>query len=60
MPGAGALLPLGTHLSFMLEAMGLRTGINIDKLLAVRNILSEALPDEPLYGFIPDAGIPKG
>ena len=40
--------------------MGLRTGIDIDKLLAVRNILAEALPDEPLYGFIPDAGVPKG
>ena len=44
----------------MLEAMGLCTGVDIDKLLAVRNILSEALPDEPLYGFVPDAGVPKG
>lgn len=58
-PGASGNI-VTEDLVFMLEAMGLRTGIDIDKLLAVRNILSEALPDEPLYGFIPDAGVPKG
>jgi hydroxymethylglutaryl-CoA lyase len=44
----------------MLEAMGLRTGIDLPKLLAVRNILREALPAEELYGFTPDAGLPLG
>lgn len=58
-PGASGNI-VTEDLVFMLEAMGLRTGIDIDKLLAVRNILSAALPDEPLYGFIPDAGLPKG
>ena len=58
-PGASGNI-VTEDLVFMLEAMGLRTGIDIDKLLAVRNILSEALPDEPLYGFVPDAGLPKG
>jgi len=58
-PGASGNI-VTEDLVFMLEAMGLRTGIDIDKLLAVRNILSEALPDEPLYGFTPDAGLPKG
>lgn len=58
-PGASGNI-VTEDLVFMLEAMGLRTGIDIDKLLAVRNILSEALPDEPLYGFVPDAGVPKG
>ncbi|MCH9695982.1 MAG: hydroxymethylglutaryl-CoA lyase [Gammaproteobacteria bacterium] len=58
-PGASGNI-VTEDLVFMLEAMGLRTGIDIDKLLAVRNILSTALPDEPLYGFIPDAGVPKG
>ncbi len=58
-PGASGNI-VTEDLVFMLEAMGLRTGIDIDKLLAVRTILSEALPDEPLYGFVPDAGVPKG
>ena len=44
----------------MLAAMGLETGIDIDKLLEVRDILRRALPDEPLYGFTPDAGLPLG
>ena len=34
------------------------TGIDIEKLLEVRTILKDALPDEPLYGFTPDAGLP--
>ena len=58
-PGASGNI-VTEDLVFMLEAMGLRTGIDIDKLLAVRNILKQALPGEPLYGFIPDAGLPKG
>ncbi|NDB25666.1 MAG: hydroxymethylglutaryl-CoA lyase, partial [Gammaproteobacteria bacterium] len=47
-------------LVFMLEAMGLRTGIQLEKLLAVRRILRDALPGEELYGFTPDAGLPLG
>ena len=58
-PGASGNI-VTEDLVFMLEAMGLRTGIDIEKLLEVRTILRAALPDEPLYGFIPDAGIPKG
>ncbi len=58
-PGASGNI-VTEDLVFMLEAMGLKTGIDIDKLLAVRNILKDALPDEPLYGFTPDAGLPKG
>ncbi len=58
-PGASGNI-VTEDLVFMLEAMGLRTGIDIDKLLEVRSILTSALPDEPLYGFVPDAGVPKG
>ena len=58
-PGASGNI-VTEDLVFMLAAMGLETGIDIEKLLAVRNILIEALPDEPLYGFTPDAGLPKG
>ena len=31
----------------------------MDKLLAARRFLSEGLPGEPVYGFVPDAGLPK-
>lgn len=58
-PGASGNI-VTEDLVFMLEAMGLRTGIDIDALSAVRGILKENLPCEPLYGFIPDAGLPLG
>ena len=47
-------------LVFMLDAMGLRTGIDVRALLAVRDILAAALPREELYGFTPAAGLPLG
>ncbi len=40
--------------------MGLKTGIDLDKLLQVREIVLAALPDEEMYGFTPEAGLPKG
>ncbi|HET7730476.1 MAG TPA: hydroxymethylglutaryl-CoA lyase [Usitatibacter sp.] len=46
-------------LVFLLESMGLDTGIDIDKLVAARRFLAEGLPGEPVYGFVPDAGLPK-
>lgn len=58
-PGASGNV-VTEDLVFMLEAMGLATGIDLPKLLEVRNILREALPEEPLYGFTPDAGLPLG
>ncbi len=54
-PGASGNL-VTEDLVLMLNAMGLDTGIDLDKLLEVRGILEEALPGEPLYGFTPDAG----
>lgn len=54
-PGASGNL-VTEDLVLMLNAMGLETGIDLEKLLAVRSILAEALPDEPLYGFTPEAG----
>ncbi|MBN9464052.1 hydroxymethylglutaryl-CoA lyase [Brevundimonas sp.] len=56
-PGASGNI-VTEDLVFMLQAMGLRTGIDLEALLKVRAILSEALPGEPLYGFTPDAGLP--
>jgi len=58
-PGASGNI-VTEDLVFMLEAMGINTGINLDKLLKVREIIAEALPGEPLYGFTPDAGLPLG
>lgn len=46
-------------LVFLLESMGLDTGIDMDKLVAARRFLAEGLPGEPVYGFVPDAGVPK-
>lgn len=54
-PGASGNL-VTEDLVLMLNSMGLDTGIDLEKLLAVRPILAAALPDEPLYGFTPDAG----
>ena len=54
-PGASGNL-VTEDLVLMLNSMGLETGIDLEKLLAVRAIVAEALPGEPLYGFTPDAG----
>ena len=58
-PGASGNI-VTEDLVFMLEAMGLRTGIDLDALFAVREIVSAALPGEPLYGMTPLAGLPLG
>ena len=47
-------------LVFMLDAMGLSTGINLNELLKVREIVAAALPGEELYGYLPAAGLPLG
>ena len=47
-------------LVFMLESMGLKTGISMDKLLAIRELVAAGIPDEPLYGYVPLAGLTKG
>ncbi|MEC9345960.1 MAG: hydroxymethylglutaryl-CoA lyase [Pseudomonadota bacterium] len=47
-------------LVFMFEAMGVRTGVDIERLLAVREIVERELPDEPLHGMISRARLPKG
>lgn len=58
-PGASGNI-VTEDLVFMLEAMGISTGIDLGKLLKVRDIVAQALPGEPLYGFTPDAGLPLG
>jgi len=58
-PGASGNIVMD-DLVFMLEAMGLNTGVDIDALVAVREIVAAGLPDEPLLGAIAKAGVPKG
>src|ERR1700760_1448789 len=45
-------------LVFLCESKGFATGIDIDKLVAVRAILREAMPEEMLYGGLARAGLP--
>jgi len=58
-PGASGNV-VTEDLAFMLESMGLATGIDLEKLLEVRRILEASLPNEELYGFVPRAGLPLG
>ena len=57
-PGASGNI-VTEDLVFMLDSMGLKTGIDLEKLLKVRSIVTAAVPDA-MYGFTPDAGLPKG
>ncbi|WP_426153118.1 hydroxymethylglutaryl-CoA lyase [Pseudomonas sp. DC3000-4b1] len=57
-PGASGNI-VTEDLVYLLESMGLRTGVDIDRLVAARQWLKEGLPGESLYGFIPDAGVGK-
>jgi hydroxymethylglutaryl-CoA lyase len=58
-PGASGNV-VTEDLVFMFEAMGVRTGIDIELLRAARAALQAGLPGEPLYGMTPEAGLPKG
>jgi hydroxymethylglutaryl-CoA lyase len=58
-PGASGNV-VTEDLVFMFEAMGVRTGIDLGKLLAARAPLQRGLPGEPIYGMTPEAGLPKG
>ena len=45
--------------AFMLASMGVETGVNIEKLLALRQQLVNWLPDTPTHGTLWRAGVPK-
>jgi len=45
---------------FLCESKGFATGIDIEKLLAVRSILKSEMPNEQLYGGLARAGLPCG
>jgi hydroxymethylglutaryl-CoA lyase len=56
-PGATGNIVMD-DLCFMLDAMGLRTGVDLNKLVAVREIVARNLPGTPLYGGLARAGLP--
>jgi hydroxymethylglutaryl-CoA lyase len=58
-PGASGNV-VTEDLVFMFEAMGVSTGIDLEKLLDARAPLQAGLPGEPVYGMTPEAGLPKG
>ena len=58
-PGASGNV-VTEDLVFMFEAMGIATGIDIDRLIAARAPLHDGLPGEPVYGMTAEAGLPKG
>lgn len=47
-------------LVFLLEGMGFRTGIDMDRLVAAREAVAAGLPGETLYGHLHAVGYPKG
>ena len=58
-PGASGNV-VTEDLVYMFEAMGVNTGIDLEKLIETRSLLQSSLPGEPIYGMTPDAGLGKG
>ena len=58
-PGASGNI-VTEDLVFMLESMGMRTGVDLDKLLAAREIMERQLKGEPTHGTFAKAGLPLG
>ena len=56
-PGASGNI-VTEDLVFMLESLGFRTGIDLDKLVATRSLLAAGLPGEPMHGGVARAGLP--
>jgi hydroxymethylglutaryl-CoA lyase len=58
-PGASGNIVM-EDLVFMLEAMGLRTGVDLPGLLEARQAMAQHLSGEPTHGAFVTAGPPKG
>jgi hydroxymethylglutaryl-CoA lyase len=58
-PGASGNV-VTEDLVFLLESLGLRTGIDFDRLVEARRLVEAALPGEQFYGHVSLAGLPKG
>lgn len=56
-PGATGNIVMD-DLCFMLDSMGMHTGVDLLKLVEVREIVARNLPGTPLYGALARAGLP--
>jgi len=56
-PGASGNIVM-EDLCFMLDSMGYDTGVDLTKLVEVRQIIEQALPDIAMQGAIAKAGLP--
>ena len=56
-PGATGNIVM-EDLCFMLDSMGLRTGVNLEQLVAIRQIIRDTLPDIEMHGTLARAGLP--
>jgi hydroxymethylglutaryl-CoA lyase len=57
-PGASGNVVM-EDLVFLLESMGHATGVDLERLLAVRAFVESSLPGEQFHGAIPRAGLPR-
>lgn len=57
-PGASGNV-VTEDLVYMFEAMGVHTGVDVQRLVQAREVLSQGLPGEPLYGMVASAGLPR-
>lgn len=58
-PGASGNV-VTEDLVFMFEAMGIKTGVNLELLFEARKPLQSGVPNEAIYGMVPEAGVTKG
>ena len=58
-PGASGNV-VSEDLVFMFESMGVSTGIDLEALIAARELLKAGLPDASIYGMTPEAGLTVG
>jgi hydroxymethylglutaryl-CoA lyase len=58
-PGASGNV-VTEDLVFMFEAMGVDTGVDLQRLIEARAVLQAGLPGEPIYGMTPEAGLIQG
>ena len=57
-PGASGNIVM-EDLCFMLDSMGLETGVDLERLLQVRERVAAAMPDIVLHGALARAGLPR-
>ena len=57
-PGASGNIVM-EDLCFMLDSMGLDTGVDLERLIEVRKIVARSLPDIAMQGALAKAGLPR-